>query len=53
MDLETLEEKLPEHVKDVYQRTVKGVNGEERKQVAMLLIQFADVFSTQGFDIGE
>ena len=43
---------LPEHLKDLFQRSVEYLEAEEQVQLADLLIQYEDVFAKSEFDLG-
>ena len=43
---------VPEHLSDLYQRTVDGLTGDQRHQVAKLLSKYSDVFSKNDADLG-
>ena len=43
---------VPEHVRDLYERSVKELDGEDKPKVAALLTEYADVFATSATDIG-
>lgn len=43
---------VPDHLTDLYERTVIGMDGEQWKQVANLLNKYASVFSENDDDIG-
>ena len=44
--------KIPDHLKDLYERTVIGMNMEQQGQVAKLLNKYSEVFSKSDGDIG-
>ena len=43
---------MPDHLTDLYKRTVEGMNGEQQNQVAKLLNKYSSVFSENDDDIG-
>ena len=43
---------VPEHLKDLFQRSTQHLNGEEQIQLADLLIEFEDCFAKSEFDLG-
>ena len=45
-------EKVPGHLKDLYERTITDMNFEQQVQVAKLLKKYSDVFSESDNDIG-
>ena len=45
-------EKVPGHLKDLYERTITDMNFEQKVQVAKLLKKYSDVFSESDNDIG-
>ena len=45
-------EKVPGHLKDLYERTINDINFEQQVQVAKLLKKYSDVFSESDNDIG-
>ena len=44
---------LPEHLKDLFQRSIEYLNDDEQDQLAKLLIEFEDVFAKSEFDFGD
>ena len=51
--LAELEERLPEHMKSVYESAILKLNPTEKVKVAILLTDFADVFLNQEFELGK
>lgn len=47
-----LKSKLPEYLKDLYERSIEKLNQSEARLVAPLLIEYQDVFSKGDLDIG-
>ena len=45
-------ESVPDHLLDLYKRTIHGLNKEQQKQVAKLLTKYGDVFSKNDADLG-
>ena len=45
-------ESVPDHLQDLYKRTIHGLNKEQQKQVAKLLTKYGDVFSKNDADLG-
>ncbi|MCG8045676.1 MAG: reverse transcriptase, partial [Candidatus Thiodiazotropha endolucinida] len=43
---------VPKHLKDLYDRTITGMNNEQRQEVAQLLCKYSNVFSESDDDIG-
>ncbi|KAH3892264.1 hypothetical protein DPMN_016379 [Dreissena polymorpha] len=43
---------LPEHIRDLYERSEEHLNELERKQLADLLTEYQDVFARDEFDMG-
>ena len=43
---------VPDHLKDMYQKTVEGMNKGQQRQVAKLLNKYSNVFSETDDDIG-
>ena len=43
---------LPEHLSDLYERSIQGLTEEEQKQVHELLLEYQDIFSKHDLDIG-
>lgn len=43
---------LPEHLKDLFQRSIEYLEVEEQDQLADLLIEYGDVFAKSEFDLG-
>ncbi|MCG8110539.1 MAG: reverse transcriptase family protein, partial [Candidatus Thiodiazotropha endolucinida] len=43
---------MPVHLSDLYERTVKGLNANEKERIFELLTQFQDNFSKDEWDIG-
>ena len=43
---------LPDHLRDLYSRSVDGLNPERRTQICKLLCEFSDVFSKGPQDLG-
>ena len=43
---------VPDHLKDLYQKTVEGMNKVQQRQVAQLLNKYSNVFSETDDDIG-
>ena len=43
---------VPDHLKDLYQKTVEGMNKGQQRQVAKLLNKYSNVFSETDDDIG-
>ena len=43
---------LPEHLRDLFQRSIEHLNMGEQIQLANLLIEFQDVFAKSEFDLG-
>ena len=43
---------IPEHLKELYDRTVAGVTKTQCTDVAKLLIKYSDTFSTSDYDLG-
>ena len=48
----THEKEVPEHLTDLFNRTVVGMDSSQRKEVAKLLCKYGDVFSSSDTDIG-
>ena len=48
----THEKEVPEHLTDLFNRTVVGMDSSQRKEVAKLLCKYGDVFSSSDNDIG-
>ena len=48
----TKKEVVPEHLQDLYRRTIEGLNKEQGQQVARLLIKYGDIFSRNDADLG-
>ena len=46
------EQELPEHLKELYNRTVTDMNDVEKEQVKSLLIEFQDIFAKNDTDLG-
>ena len=44
--------KVPEHLRDLYTRTIAGLNLDQQRQVANLLSKYSDVFSKNDSDLG-
>ena len=44
---------LPEHLRDLFQRSIEYLNDDEQDQLAELLIEFEDVFAKSEFDLGD
>ena len=44
---------LPEHIRDLFQRSIEYLNDDEQDQLAELLIEFEDVFAKSEFDLGD
>ena len=44
--------RIPEHLRDLFERSCKNLNVEEQKQLAYVLIEFQGVFSKKDFDLG-
>ena len=45
-------EMVPEHLQDLYRRTIEGLNKEQGQQVARLLINYGDIFSKNYAELG-
>jgi len=45
-------DKLPEHVRDLYQGSSKSLDGDQRLRLAEVLMEFQDVFSNSEMDLG-
>ena len=43
---------MPEHIRDLFQRSIEHLNPEEQDELADLLIEFEDVFAKSEFDLG-
>jgi hypothetical protein len=43
---------IPPHLRDMYDRAIKGLNPEERKKLKSLLIEYQDVFAKHDLDLG-
>ena len=43
---------LPPHLKDLYDRSVAGLDGDESTRIYQLLVEFSDVFSKGTHDLG-
>ncbi|MCG8048996.1 MAG: reverse transcriptase domain-containing protein, partial [Candidatus Thiodiazotropha endolucinida] len=43
---------VPDHLTDLYDRTVEGMNGEQKNQISKLLNKYSSVFSENDDDIG-
>lgn len=43
---------IPEHLNDLYQRSIQHLDDDDKPKVAELLIQFQDVFSKSADDLG-
>ena len=43
---------MPEHLRDLFQRSIEHLNPEEQDELADLLIEFEDVFAKSEFDLG-
>ncbi|MCG7869674.1 MAG: retroviral-like aspartic protease family protein, partial [Candidatus Thiodiazotropha taylori] len=43
---------IPEHLRDLFQRSTEHLNREERDQLAEVLIEYQDVFAQSEFDLG-
>ena len=43
---------LPEHLRDLYDRSVVGLKGKQQVQLHSLLLEFQDVFSRHDLDLG-
>ena len=48
----TKKEVVPEHLQDLYRRTIEGLNKEQGQQVARLLIKYGAIFSKNDADLG-
>ena len=48
----TKKEVVPDHLQDLYRRTIEGLNKEQGQQVARLLIKYGDIFSKDDADLG-
>ena len=48
----TKKEVVPEHLQDLYRRTIDGLNKEQGQQFARLLIKYGDIFSKNDADLG-
>ena len=44
--------KVPAHLRDLYTRTIAGLNLDQQRQVANLLSKYSDVFSKNDSDVG-
>ena len=44
---------IPDHLKDLFQRSIQHLNSEEQDQVADLLMEFEDVFAKSEYDLGD
>ena len=51
-DNSVINETVPEHLQDLYKRTVDGLNKEQQRQVARLLSKYGDIFSKNDTDLG-
>ena len=45
--------KIPEHLQDLYQRSISGLNPGQQRQVCNLLCEFSDLFSQGQHDLGK
>ena len=43
---------MPEHLRDLFQRSIENLNPEEQDELADLFIEFEDVFAKSEFDLG-
>ena len=43
---------IPKHLEDLYERTVQGMNTEQRNEIAHLLYKYSSVFAESDTDIG-
>ena len=43
---------MPEHLRDLFQRSIENLNPEEQDELANLFIEFEDVFAKSEFDLG-
>ena len=43
---------LPEHLSELYEKSSTELDGNQRVQLKQLLIEYADVFSSHDFDLG-
>ena len=51
-NVESKEAQIPEHLKDMYDKSIKNLDQDESSQFAKLLLQFQDVFAKTDFDLG-
>ena len=49
---ESREGEVPDHLRDLYQRATCGLDEDEKRQVASLLVRFQHTFSKNEWDIG-
>ena len=47
-----LERQLPEHLNDLYQRSIQNLNKTEAAEIAKLLLDYQDIFAKNDLDIG-
>jgi hypothetical protein len=43
---------IPDHLKDIYQRNVKGMSEEQCSQETNLLVEYQDIFARNDMDLG-
>ena len=46
-------QRLPDHIKDLYERTVKGMDSKNAKMIRKLLLQYSNLFAATDADLGQ
>lgn len=53
MELETIAGEIPAHLQEMYNSSVKHLDSQQKKYLAKLLCEYADVFAKNDFDLGD